>query len=126
MPVFSKISKTNLSQCNIDLQILFNDVIQYVDCSIICGHRGKKEQDEAFNKGFSKVKYPFSKHNKIPSQAVDVVPYPIDWENKERFIEFGKFVLNRAEKLLEEGKITHHIEWGGNWATFVDLPHYQI
>ena len=126
MPTYSKRSKTNLSQCHIDLQVLFNDVIKQVDCSIICGHRGKKEQNEAFDKGFSKLRYPKSKHNKVPSLAVDVAPYPIDWNNKQRFIDFGHFVLDRAKKLLEVGKITHTIEWGGNWASFVDLPHYQI
>lgn len=126
MPKFGVRSKTNLSQCHIDLQVLFNDVIQYVDCSVICGSRGEKDQNEAFAKGFSKLKYPKSKHNKTPSQAADVVPYPIDWQNKQRFIEFGHFVLERANKLWKEGKITHRVEWGGNWVSFPDLPHYQI
>lgn len=125
MAAFGKRSKRNLSQCHEDLQALFNEVIQYVDCSVICGHRGKEAQNEAYYKGFSKVKYPNSKHNKIPSLAADVVPYPIDWNNEKRFIDFGNFVLNIAQSLWKQGKISNKIEWGGTW-TWKDYPHFQI
>ena len=54
------------------------------------------------------------------------MPYPIDWKDTQRFIDFGAFVMDRAEKLWKEGKITHRIQWGGHWITFPDLPHYQI
>ena len=125
MPKFGKRSRTNLSQCHPDLQTLFNDVIQFVDCSVICGHRGEKEQNEAEEKGFSKLRFPKSKHNKLPSLAADVVPYPIDWKDIKRFNDFGLFVLNRSLYLWKEGKISNHIEWGGTWK-FTDYPHFQI
>jgi peptidoglycan L-alanyl-D-glutamate endopeptidase CwlK len=125
MPKFSKRSKDNLSQCHIDLQTLFNEVIQIVDCSVLCGYRGAKEQNEAFNKGFSKLKYPKSYHNKIPAMAADVVPYPISWTDTKRFNDFGAYVLKVAMSLYKDGKITHRVEWGGTWE-WKDLPHYQI
>lgn len=126
MATFSKRSKINLSQCHEDLQVLFTEVIKEYDCAVICGHRGEEEQNNAFAKGFSKLKYPKSNHNKIPSLAADVVPYPIDWANKKRFKELGDKVKQIAGRLLEEGKITHRIDWGGDWKKFVDLPHYEI
>jgi len=126
MAEFSKTSKTNLKQAHIDLQTLFNEVIQIVDCSVICGHRGEKAQNEAFDKGFSKVRFPNGKHNKKPAMAVDVMKYPINWENKQEAIEFMEFVMKIADRLLKEGKIKHRIEAGGRWVTFPDLPHYQI
>ena len=126
MPIFSIKSRNNLKQCHIDLQVVFTEVVKIVDCSVICGYRGEKDQNEAFDKGFSKLRFPKSKHNKIPSQAVDAVPYPVDWKDKQRIIDFGAFVMDRADKLWKEGKITHRVQWGGNWVTFPDLPHYQI
>jgi len=126
MPKFNKRSKTNLLQCHTDLQTLFNEVIQFTDCSVICGHRGEKEQNEAFAKNFSKVKYPNSYHNKIPSMAADVVPYPIDWQDKKKFVEFSNFVMKVADRLYKDGKITHRVEWGGCWKGFPDMPHYQL
>lgn len=125
MPVFGKRSRTNLAQCHDDLQVLFNEVIQYVDCAVICGHRGRIAQNEAFNKGFSKVRYPNSKHNSLPAMAADVVPWPIDWDNIQRFVDFGEFVLKIADRLYKEGKITNRIIWGGQW-NWKDYPHYEI
>ena len=126
MPVFGKRSKDNLAQCHVDLQTLFNEVIQIVDCSVITGHRGETEQNEAYDKGFSKLKFPKSKHNSLPAMAADVVPYPIDWENRKRFIDFGNFVLHTAQNLYKDGKITHKVVWGGTWASFPDYPHYEL
>lgn len=126
MAVFGKRSRDNLAQAHPDLQVLFNEIIKYVDCSVICAHRGEKDQNEAFDKGFSKVRFPNSKHNSKPSMAVDVVPYPIEWENSKRFIDFGNFVTSQAQSLYKAGKISHKVVWGGTWVTFQDLPHYEL
>jgi peptidoglycan L-alanyl-D-glutamate endopeptidase CwlK len=45
MAKFSKRSKDNLATCHEDLQTLFNEVIQYTDCIVICGHRGEEEHN---------------------------------------------------------------------------------
>jgi hypothetical protein len=128
MPKFGKRSKENLATTHPDLQELFNEVIKHFDCSIICGHRGIKEQNEAYSKGLSKLKYPLSKHNKRPSKAVDVVPYPIDWGDKKRMYYFAGVVKGIAIKM------GINIRWGGDWDSdteikdnsFIDLPHYEI
>ncbi len=134
MPKFSNRSKANLVQAHGDLQRIFNEVIKYFDCSVICGHRSMAEQDDAFQKGFSKVEYPKSKHNKLPSLAVDVVPYPIDWNDTKRMIYFAGIVHGIAYKLKQENKITHSLRWGGDWDsdtelkdnTFQDYPHFEL
>jgi len=126
MPAFAKRSKINLASCHEDLQTLFNDVIQITDCTVICGHRSEKAQNDAYKNGFSQVKYPNSYHNKYPSMAADVVPYPINWQDRDRFVKFGALVMDRADHLYKEGKITHRVEWGGNWMSFQDLPHFQL
>ena len=99
MPRFSAKSKSRLNTCDKRLVELFNEVVKGFDCTIIEGHRGKEKQDAAFNKGNSKVKFPNGKHNKSPSVAVDVAPYPIDWKDRDRFHYFGGYVLGIAAKM---------------------------
>ena len=120
MPSFSDASKENLSQCDTKLQLLFNTVIKYRDCTIIDGHRTKQEQNDAYNAGNSKVRWPGSKHNKLPSKAVDVMPYPIDWNDMDRLYAFANFVEGVAVGLDIK------VEWGGRWYSFFDGPHWQI
>ncbi len=133
MPRFGKRSEENLSQCHEDIQRLFREVVKYYDCSVICGHRGEKDQNEAYHSGRSKLKFPESKHNSFPSEGVDVVPYfknrpHVRWDDKEKFYEFAGIVQGIAATL------GINIRWGGNWDRddelhdqgFMDLPHYEI
>lgn len=75
MPSFSNLSQSRLNQCHTDLQVILNEAIKYVDFSVISSYRNRDEQNELYARGFSKVIYPNSKHNKFPSLAVDVAPY---------------------------------------------------
>ena len=133
MPKYSKTSKNKLSTCHPDLQMLFNEVIKYRDCTIIVGYRDEYNQDKCYNEEKSKVEWPNSKHNKLPSEAVDVAPYfstspHIRWHDIETFYHFAGFVLGIAEMMGIK------IRWGGNWdsddeiddQTFNDLPHFEV
>ena len=130
MPKFRRRSKTNLLSCHPDLIRVFDVVIEHFDCSVLCGHRGETEQDEPYLSipPKTKVQYPNSKHNSKPSMAVDVVPYPIDWSDKERFYYFAGFVKGIAKSMGID------LRWGGDWdsdtevkdQTFMDLPHFEI
>lgn len=126
MPRYSARSRGHLETCHKDLRRLFDRVIEIWDCTILEGHRSTERQAQLVREGKSKVT--ISKHNYRPSLAVDVAPYPIDWENTERFVEFGLFVL----KLAKEMEIA--IRWGGDWdgdgdltdQSFNDLVHFEI
>lgn len=134
MAKFGRRSKSNLSTCDEELQRLFNEVIKYYDCSVLCGHRGEAEQNAAFHNGYSKLKFPRSKHNGSPSKAVDVVPYyanssnKIPWNNREKFILFGGFVLGMAASMDIK------LRWGGDFnqnrdtkdQSFWDGPHFEL
>jgi hypothetical protein len=128
MPIFGKQSRKNLESCHEDLQKLFNEVIKHFDCSVICGHRGQEEQDRAFHDGRSKLKFPESKHNKTPSLAADVVPYPIDWKDTERFYMFVGVV--RGIAAMMGISIRCGADWNGNMEikdqNFHDLPHFEL
>ncbi len=63
---WGKTSRERLGTCDVRLQMLFNKVVEGFDCSVICGHRTKAEQDKAVSDGASKTHYPNSRHNTLP------------------------------------------------------------
>ena len=128
MPRFGKRSKERLATCDNRLQMVFNEVIKYVDCSILEGHRDKERQNQLYIEGKTKVKYPNGRHNSSPSNAVDVTPYPVDWADRERQTLFAGFVIGIARSM----GIT--LRWGGDWYMdfqvmdnrFDDFPHFEV
>jgi len=128
VPKFGRASKKRLKTCDEDLVFLFEEVVKYFDCTVLEGHRGKKLQNKYFKEGKSKLQFPDGNHNKIPSFAIDVVPYPIDWEDRERMTYFAGYVKGIAMMLGIP------IRWGGDWNgnndlkdnNFDDLPHFEL
>jgi len=134
MAKYSRNSELKLSTCHQDLQTIFNYVVKHFDCTIVDGNRSEKRQNEAYDNGFSKVRYPNSKHNSLPSMAVDAVPYPINWRDHDRMRVFAGYVLGIAMMLKDYGAIESEIRWGGDWDRdtqvrdnkFQDFPHFEI
>ena len=128
MPRFGKKSMSKLETCHEDLQQVFYQVIKHFDCSVLEGHRGEELQNKYFNEGKSKVKFPKGKHNANPSNAVDVVPWPVDWDDTDRMYYFAGFVKGIAAML------DIPLRWGGDWndntevkdTGFKDLPHFEL
>ena len=115
MPKFSQSSFSKLSTCHADLQTLFYEVIKYFDCTILEGYRNQEDQEEAYASGHTTLHWPHGKHNRQPSMAVDVIPYPINFDNEKLGLWFGGYVMGIAQKLKDEGKMIHAIRWGGSW-----------
>lgn len=134
MAAFSISSLEKLKQAHQDLQTVFNEVVKIQDCTVIEAYRDQEAQERAVREGKSQVNYPFGAHNSLPSKAVDVAPYPIRWDDTNRFYVFWGIVKTVAAQLLDEGKITHKIRWGGDWngndnykdQKFNDLDHFEI
>ena len=128
MPKFGKRSMSKLETCHEDLQQVFYQVIKHFDCSILEGNRGEELQNKYFDEGKSKVKFPKGRHNANPSKAVDVVPWPVDWDDTDRMYYFAGFVKGIASML------DIPIRWGGDWndntevkdTGFKDLPHFEL
>lgn len=126
MPKFSLRSKEQLTTCHPDIRAVCNELILYTDFSVTCGHRGKADQTKAYKEGKSKAMWPKSAHNSLPSKAVDLVPYPVDWEDIGRFQQlYGAFMVV-AQQLRERGIIKSEFVWGGNWKSIKDFPHFEI
>jgi len=130
MPSFGAKSLERLETCDPRLQEILVVAIEIMDFSIICGHRDKKAQNKAYETGKSKLRYPASKHNKMPSLAVDIIPYPCDWSNTANFFYLAGVIHAVA------GALGYQIRWGGDWKgilngkhnpeLFNDLPHFEI
>lgn len=118
---FSDRSLRNLETCVEPLQLVAHRAIQVIDFSVLCGHRGREAQNDAFDQGASKVRWPHSIHNLDPSEAFDLAPYPISWARVDewRFIELAGVILRAAHELEVPLDWGFHI-WG--W----DMPHFQI
>lgn len=128
MPAFSKQSRDRLAECHPDIQRVMERVVQHFDCTILVGQRSEEDQNAAFAAGRSKLRFPQSKHNKNPSHAVDVSPYPIEWGDRDRQHYFAGVVMATARAMGV------NLRWGGDWDgdtetkdnTFDDLVHFEI
>ena len=128
MPKFGRRSLERLETCDERLQKIFKEVIKYIDCSVLEGHRGEDRQNKLCDEGKSKVRYPNGRHNANPSRAVDITPYPVDWEDRERQTLFAGFVIGLATSM------GINIRWGGDWDKdfkvqdnkFDDFPHFEL
>lgn len=132
MPVFGEASQQQLVTCDPRLQKILGMAIQYVDFSVIEGHRGQDAQEAAYAKGLTKLHWPHGNHNATPSRAVDVAPYPIDWSDKTtavaRFAFVSGVILVCAQQLGV--KIRFGWDWNRNLdprdETFLDWPHVEL
>lgn len=120
MPTFSQKSRDKLLTCDQRLIEIMEAAILEMDFTVLCGHRGEIEQNEAFISGHSRAKWPKSAHNKIPSLGVDVAPYPIIWNDLKRFEDLAKIVKRIASAKGIE------ITWGGDFQTLRDCPHFEV
>lgn len=113
------------------LQWLVDELLLYVDISLIYGTRGEAEQNALFGAGKSKLRFPFSKHNSNPSQAVDLQPYP--YPRKENDLRAGLGYIAGLAVALARIK-GFNIRWGGDWNMngdvvdngFDDLFHLEL
>ena len=96
-----------------------NRALKEFDFSVVCGFRNEHDQNEAYDAGRSKLKFPHSKHNEFPSMAVDCCPYPVNWSDSVKFTEMATVILRIAKELMIP------LIWGGSWR-FVDMAHFEL
>ncbi len=136
---FSQASLDKLSTCDERLQKVMHRVAETWNCTILFGHRGQEDQNEAVAKKRSSLKWPNSKHNSFPSRAVDVAPYPVVWPDQQadptsraegymRYHYFAGFVVATAASMGIK------LRWGGDWDSDLhpfekgenDLVHFEL
>ena len=124
MPRFGRRSKERLKGVDERLVNVANELVKIMDCTVLEGLRTKERQSKLIAEGKSKTKY--SKH--IEGKAIDIAPYPIDWEDRERFHYMGGMARGIGHAL----GVT--VRWGGDWDSdgevkdnnFDDLVHIEL
>lgn len=138
MPTFGKRSLDNLAGVHPDLRRVCDLAIQHIDFTVICGYRGKSDQEAAFAAGNTKVHYPNSAHNQTGSKgepracAVDVIPYPFkgwnDPGSSKELKAISTVMFDAAKSLGIE------LRWGGDFNRdgdkttndSWDKPHFEL
>ena len=112
-------SQCRLMECDKRLVRLVSLLSDQFDLIVVCGHRGKEDQEAAVTSGASPLHFPKSKHNVLPSRAVDIAPYPYKqyMNDKGKHDEMLDLLVDIAEK---EGI---PIRLGRIWG---DYPHVEL
>lgn len=117
-----------LNSVNPDLQRVVKLAFETMpfDITITEGIRSQERQNQLLAAGATKVKT--SRHQS--GNAIDMVPYPVDWNDFNRFRIMAREMFKAAKQL----GIT--IRWGGNWSridenqappsSFIDGPHFEL
>ena len=111
-------SLQNLSGVHPDLVAVVQAAIKITkqDFIVIEGIRNINRQRELVKAGKSKTMN--SRH--LTGHAVDICPSPVDWNDKDKF----EAIATAMKKAAKDLKIP--LDWGGDWTTFVDMPHFQL
>lgn len=116
----SKRSLSNLEGVHPDLVAIVKAAIEIseVDFVVIEGLRSIERQKQLVAKGASKTMR--SRH--LTGHAVDIAAWvngEINWD-KEHYSKIADAMKAAATKLGKQ------VEWGGDWRTFYDGPHFQL
>jgi peptidoglycan L-alanyl-D-glutamate endopeptidase CwlK len=110
---------------------MVDELLRYMDVSLLYGYRNAREQNTLFAQGKSKLRFPRSKHNQMPSLAVDIQPYPYPENENDLRAALG-YMAGICWMIAErEG---FKIRWGGDWNRngdvtdngFDDLFHLEL
>ncbi len=83
--------------------------------TVLCGLRTKQQQEELVAQGKSKT----MKSRHLTGHAVDLVDERFTWGERE--MADVAFIVKAA---AADCRIP--IEWGGDWRSFIDTPHFQL
>ena len=131
MPKLGKRSLSRLKGVDPRLQTLCHAVVKDLDITIIEGLRSLETQKKYVKEGKSKT----LKSKQLKGRAIDVSPYPVDWDNDARFYFMcGMF---KAYALAMGIKVRLGLDWDGDGKfgtrgkytgkeTFKDLVHIEL
>lgn len=110
-----------------------------IDFGVVCGHRRRSDQNQAFADNKSNARWGQSDHNflkgdKPCSLAVDLAPYSAEHRNYMWPEVVGQEASNEAFKLMSDhiiavaAKMGYAVESGANYSTIKggDRPHHAL
>lgn len=118
---FGTHSKAVLEDLHPDLQKVLYEAIKTYDFTAFEGFRSKERQNKAYDEGKSQLRFPHSKHNQFPCEAVDCIPYPAGFKaTHEEWNMMATHILAAASR------VGVAVDWGGHWKSLVDKPHFEL
>lgn len=151
---YGRTSSEKLEQGHPVLQTLFQRAGRHTNITILNVFRGEVAQNEAFASGASSKRWPESKHNSMPSMAVDASPWPIpegwgdldgqtvrdrdlNWKERVKFYEMIAVLRHEWNRMCDENPVlakTYRLRFGDDWdgdgdyrdQDFDDLPHVEL
>jgi len=125
---YGKRSLSRLKGIDPRLREVLDHLIKIMDVTVIEGVRSAKTQAKYFKDGKSKIDGVSKKSQHQKGKAVDIAPYPIDWNDRDRLHLMGGML--RGIGLL----LNYKLRWGGDWDSdgvtkdnkFDDLVHIEI
>lgn len=138
---YGETSKSRLITCRAEIQRVMNRAADYVNIAIMEGARSDARQIElyAMRVGRAQERVTLidgvtqkSKHQVTEaeplSKAVDFVPWPQQYSDRELMVELGRFIVGLGAGMGIE------LRWGGDWngnfdrtdQRFHDLPHIEL
>lgn len=130
MPYWGTRSLIQLKTCHPDLQTLANAILRRLpyrsvpDVRVLWGHRNEEQQEWRVAMGYSKLRWPYSKHNRMPSTAMDLEPWirkrcvdgkpaPVPYDDLSYWMDLRELTEKEARMLGIE--IRHGSAWN-DWA----------
>jgi len=115
MPKYGTESTQILKRADTRLQYIFNELIHHYDVKLLCSYRDKVGQDKAFFVDHtSKLVWPHSKHNVLPSLAVDVVPWFVA-EPHIRYKDKTAFAYMAGHIMMIAANADIKVRWGADF-----------
>jgi peptidoglycan L-alanyl-D-glutamate endopeptidase CwlK len=110
-------SRRRLYGVHPDLVLVVNKAIEITtqDFTVLEGLRTLERQQQLYNTGKSKTMN--SRH--LTGHAVDLAPWPISWD-WEYFYPIAEAMKDASDE------VGVPIEWGGDWKSFPDGPHWEL
>jgi len=144
MARYGRVSQERLEHVHpLLFDLCFQVVSNHCDNSVVYGVRTEAAQRILVEKGFSKTmnSMHLPRHQDSPdrlsleqggmSWAVDLAPYPINWNDISRFIFLGGIMLAIAKQTFPDD---WYLRWGYDWdgdthfddQTFMDGAHFEL
>jgi peptidoglycan L-alanyl-D-glutamate endopeptidase CwlK len=93
---------------------------------LTCVYRSVQEQDALYNQGrttagprVTNARGGQSKHNSIPSRAIDIA-----FKNSRGQVNWNVAYFREFARIIQS--IDSSVRWGGNFRTITDNPHFEI
>ena len=114
-------SKEAISTVDPRLVYIANKLADIWNMTIIHGYRGRELQTQLHEQNPNgALPWPLSEHNHTPSRAIDIAPYPVNWEKVDRF----DMMIGAAYAIAEGGNF--RIDSGKFFSNVLDYPHIQV